>query len=241
MAVGYRDIAEHFRSGILTGQVPFDQALPSVREVARRFGVTDKTAHHGLNQLVLEGLSRATPRGFVVTYRIADTETLRVPIDGVRLRGFLPVDGEIKEITLAGLAPTPAAIADMFGIEAGEMSVLRQGRIVRHGRLVAHTTSWFPAKWAERVPELLTAASTAPGSVARIEAVLGHPTEVTHDRMEVSVTDKEMADLFNVPISDPVMIRTTVRHDRDSVIEYGQAVTPRNVVVENEYRRRTGP
>lgn len=239
MAVGYRDIAEHYRSGILSGKLPFEQPLPSVRDVAKQFAVTDKTAHHGLHQLVLEGLAVATPRGFVVAYRILGTETLRVPIDGVRLRGFLPVDGELKEITLAGLAPTPAPVANMFGIEPGAPSVLRQGRIVRGGHMVAHTVSRFPAKWAEHIPELLSATSTPPGSVARIEAVLGHPTEVTYDRCEVDVADKELAQLLGVPVNDPVMIRTTIRHDRDDVIEYGQAVTPRNVVVEHEYRRRS--
>jgi DNA-binding GntR family transcriptional regulator len=237
MAAGYRDIAEHYRTGILTGQLGFGEALPSVRDVAKQFGVTDKTAHHGLHQLVLEGLARVTSRGFVVTYRVQNVATLRVPIDGVRLRGFLPVEGEIKEITHAGLAPTPAAIADMFGIEAEKPSVLRQGRIIRDGHVVAHTVSRFPAKWAERVSELLVAASSSPGSVARIEAVIGHPTEVTRDRTEVDVASEDFARMFGVPVNDPIMIRTTIRHDGDDIVEYGTATTPRNVVIENEYRR----
>jgi DNA-binding GntR family transcriptional regulator len=238
MAAGYRDIAEHYRNGILTGHLGFEQALPSVRDVAKKFEVTDKTAHHGLHQLVLEGLARVTTKGFIVTYRVQNIATLRVPIDGVRLRGFLPVEGEIKEITHAGLAPTPAAIADMFGIEADKPSVLRQGRIIRDGHVVAHTMSRFPAKWAERIPELLIPASTSPGSVARIEAIIGRPTEVTNDRMEVDVANEDFAKIFGVPVNDPIMIRTTIRHDGDDVVEYGQAFTPRNVAIENEYRRR---
>lgn len=238
MAAGYREIAEHFRNGILTGQLGAGQLLPSVRDVAKQFAVTDKTAHRGLHQLVLGGLARSTPRGFTITNRGQSVATLRVPIDGVRLRGFLPVDGEIKEITRAGLAPTAAAIADMFGIDTEQPSVFRQGRIVRDGHVVVHTVSWFPAKWADRIPELLIAASTSPGSVARIEAAIGRPTEVTYDRMEVDVASEGLATIFDVPVNDPIMIRTTIRHDGDDVVEYGQAFTPRNVVVENEYRRR---
>jgi hypothetical protein len=54
----------------------------------------------------------------------------------------------------------------------------------------------------------------------------------------VDVASEELAGIFEVPVGDPIMTRTTIRHDGDDVVEYGQAFTPRNVVVENEYRRR---
>ncbi|MEU8545310.1 GntR family transcriptional regulator [Streptomyces sp. NPDC048717] len=239
--VGYLDITDHYRRLIADRQISDGQRLPSVREIAAQWGVATKTAQRALKALAMEGYASAVRGlGYAATYRPHDFATLRVRVDGTRERGEAYATGDHQAILSAEMTPTGGAVADVLGIEAGAPAILRTGSVTRDGRVIRMSHSWFPAELAELVPELLTTVSTPPGNVARIEAATGRKTELTADHFSVDLTGLQHAQAFGVPQGTPVLVRTTIRHDGDGVIEYGTTWFPRNVVLAIEYTDRHG-
>ncbi|MEU4120555.1 GntR family transcriptional regulator [Kitasatospora sp. NPDC028055] len=238
-SVGYQAIADHYRRLIADRQIVDGQKLPSVRQIADKWGVATKTAQRALRALQMEGYaSPVQGLGYQAAFRPHDFATLRVRVDGTRQRGEQYAATDEAVILSAGLTRTGGHEADILGIEAGAQAILRRGLVRRGDRVIRMSHSWFPAELADLVPELLTTESTPPGNVARIEAATGRRTEITQDHFAVDLTSLQHAEAFNVPQGQPVLERTTVRHDGLGVIEYGTTWWPRGVVLAVEYTAR---
>lgn len=234
--VGYLDIADHYRRLITDKAISDGALLPSIRQVAEEWGVATKTAQRALKSLCMEGYAVSIPkRGYAAAYRTREFATLRVPVTGARMRGEIYSPEDQIVILSAEMTPAGGAVADVLGIEAGAPAIRRRGLIRRGDRVIRMSHSWFPAELADAVPELLDTHSTPPGSVARIEAATGRTTVITADGMSVDLTSLEQAQAFGVAQNEPVLVRTTVRHDGEGVIEYGTAWFPRDVVLTIEY------
>ena len=64
----YRTVVETLKAEILSGKHPVSKSLPSVRSLIRRFGVSDTTVLHALDDLTAQGyVSRRQGRGTFVT------------------------------------------------------------------------------------------------------------------------------------------------------------------------------
>jgi GntR family transcriptional regulator len=236
---GYQAIADHYRRLIADRQIVDGQRLPSVRQIADRWKVTTKTAQRALKALQMEGYaSPVQGLGYQASFRPHDFATLRVRVDGTRQRGEQLAATDEAVILSAELTPTGGHEADILGIDAGTPAILRRGLVRRGDRVIRMSHSWFPAELGDLVPELFMTESAPPGNVARIEAVTGRRTEITQDHFTVDLTSLEQAELFGVPQGQPVLERTTVRHDGNGVIEYGTTWWPRNVVLAVEYTAR---
>lgn len=234
--VGYLDIADHFRRLIADKTIGDGVLLPSIRDVSKEFGVATKTAQRALQALCMEGYATSIPkRGYAAAYRVHEFATLRVPVVGTRMRGEIYAPDDEIVILSAEMTSTGGAVADVLGVQAGSPAVLRRGLVRRGDRVIRMSHSWFPPELADVVPELLSTESTPPGSVARIEAATGRKTVVTADHMTVDLTSLHHAQTFGVAQNEPVLVRTTVRHDGRGVIEYGTTWFPRNVVLAVEY------
>jgi GntR family transcriptional regulator len=170
-----------------------------------------------------------------VTYRPDNFATLRVPVSGMRIRGEIYAPDDQLKIVSAEMFATGGAVAGVLGVEAGAPAVLRRGVVHRGKRLIRMSHSWFPPELAELVPELLQVESSKPGSVARIEAATGRRTAITTDHMTVDTADLTLSRQFDIPQGEPVLVRTTTRHDGHGVIEYGMTWFPRYVVLAMEY------
>ena len=234
--VGYLAIADHYRRLIADRQIADGQRLPSVRGIAEEWNVATKTAARALKALTMEGYaSPVQGLGYAASFRPHDAATLRVQVNGTRTRGEQYAPGDEQLILSAEMVTTGGHDADVLGIEAGTQAVLRRGMVKRGDRVIRMSHSWFPPELADLVPELLAPVTTPPGNVARIEAATGRKTEVTADRFTVDLTSLAQAQAFGVPQGTPVLVRTTVRHDGNGVIEYGITWFPRNVVLAVEY------
>ncbi|MFZ3475195.1 GntR family transcriptional regulator [Streptomyces sp. 4.24] len=235
--VGYLDIADHYRRQIADRQIHDGQRLPSVRDIAAEWGVATKTAARALKALAMEGYASAVRGlGYAAAYRPHDYATLRVRVNGSRQRGEDYAATDEQRILSAALTPVGGAVGDILGIDPGARAILRTGSVTRGDRVIRMSHSWFPAELAELVPELLLTESSPPGNVARIEAATGRKTELTADQFTVDLTGLEHSKAFGVAQGAPVLVRTTVRHDGEGVIEYGNTWFPRNVVLSMEYR-----
>ncbi|MFD5110352.1 GntR family transcriptional regulator [Streptomyces cinereoruber] len=234
--IGYLDIADHYRRLIADRQIHDGQRLPSVREIASEWNVATKTAQRALKALAMEGYaSAARGLGYAATFRPHDFATLRVRVNGSRERGEAYASEDEQKILSAALTPTGGTVADVLGVDPSTPAILRTGMVTRAGRIIRMSHSWFPAELGDLVPELLTTVSTPPGNVARIEAATGRKTELTADHFTVDLTALQHAQGFGVPQGTPVLVRTTIRHDGEGVIEYGTTWFPRGVVLAVEY------
>ncbi|MEW1701031.1 GntR family transcriptional regulator [Streptomyces sp. NPDC091278] len=239
MEIGYLDIADHYRRQIADRQIPDGERLPSVRQIADEWNVATKTAQRALKSLAMEGYASAVRGlGYAATFRPHDVATLRVRVDGSRQRGETYAADDTQRILSAELTPTGGAVADVLGVTPGTPAILRTGSVTRAGRVIRMSHSWFPAELGNPVPELLETVSTPPGNVARIEAATGRKTELTADHFTVDLTALQHASEFGVPQGTPILVRTTVRHDGQGVIEYGTTWFPRGVVLAVEYNDR---
>jgi GntR family transcriptional regulator len=229
-------IIDHYRDLLTRRTDMYGDRLPSIRAIAKEFGVSPTTVQKAMRALQAEGLVLALDReGYQATYRVHDLATLRVPVAGTRLRGEVYAEGDLMEITSAAMTRTDPDAADRLGIATGDKAVCRRGLVRREGRIIRMGVSWFPPRLAELVPELLLAESSSPGSVARIEAVTGRGTWLTVDEFGVDVTGPLHFTAFGFPEGAPVLVRTTVRHDGEMVIEYGTTYFPRNINLRYEY------
>ncbi|MCX5079381.1 GntR family transcriptional regulator [Streptomyces sp. NBC_00513] len=239
--IGYLDITDHYRRLIADRQITDGARLPSVRDIATEWGVATKTAQRALKALSMEGYASAVRGlGYAATFRPHDFATLRVRVNGSRERGEAYAPGDEQRILSAKLTPAGGAVSEVLGIEPTDLAVLRTGSVTRAGRVIRMSHSWFPAELADLVPELLTTESTPPGNVARIEAATGRRTELTADHFTVDLTALQHVQGFGVAQGTPVLVRTTVRHDGQGVIEYGTTWFPRNVVLAVEYNEVAG-
>ncbi|MEV7282910.1 GntR family transcriptional regulator [Streptomyces sp. NPDC093111] len=236
MEIGYLDIADHYRRLIADRQIPDGERLPSVRDIATEWTVATKTAQRALKALAMEGYASAVRGlGYAATFRPHDIATLRVRVNGSRERGEAYSAEDTQRILSAALTPTGGAVADVLGVTPGTPAILRTGSVTRAGRVIRMSHSWFPAELGDLVPELLETVSTPPGNVARIEAATGRKTELTADHFTVDLTGLQHVEAFGVPQGTPVLVRTTVRHDGEGVIEHGTTWFPRGVVLAVEY------
>jgi DNA-binding GntR family transcriptional regulator len=234
-AVTYAAIADHYKKLIADRVIQHGQRLPSVRKLAQEWNTSPTTAARALNALCAEGWARAIAgSGHEAAYRVHEETTLRVTIQGVRPRGEQLSPDDKQEIISAGWDEhTGGLVADILGIEAGTRTLVRRGRVLRGGRVIRASSSIYLPEFAELVPEALIAEPC--GTVALFEQRSGRRTEVTADHWTVDVATLPDAERYGVRSGEPLLVRTTTRHDGHGVIEYGRTVWPRGVVVAYEY------
>lgn len=234
-SVTYAAIADHYKRLIADRVIEHGQPLPSVRKLAEEWGTTPTTAARALTALCAEGWARALPGSkHEAAYRVAEETTLRVAITGARPRGEQLSPDDQQEIISAGWDEhTGGRVADIFGIEAATRTLLRRGRVVRDGRVIRASSSVYLPEFADLVPEALIPAPC--GTVMLFEERSGRRTEITADHWTVDVASLPDADQFGIRAGEPLLVRTTTRHDGHGVIEYGRTVWPRGVVVAYEY------
>jgi GntR family transcriptional regulator len=135
-------IAEELRSRILAGEWRPGDRLPSEPELARRRTVSRSSMRAAITVLEEDGfVSRRHGSGTYVTHRPALPNDLgrNFGVSSMIARsGMQP--GSVEES--AGAVPAPAAVAEAFGVEQGQLvSTLRRVRTA-DGRRVVDVTDW---------------------------------------------------------------------------------------------------
>ncbi|MEV0616684.1 GntR family transcriptional regulator [Nonomuraea sp. NPDC050404] len=114
----YRRIAAEFRARILAGELRAGDRMPSIREIARRWGVAIATATKVMAALRDEGLVEArVGAGTVISARTGQERQVRAPAP-VRPR---PVGGSRQVLDRGQLLRAAIAIADAEGLDAVTM------------------------------------------------------------------------------------------------------------------------
>ncbi len=168
----YARIAAHYREKIVSGELPAGVLLPSIKTLSSEWGVATATVEKALRTLREEQLVRGIHG--------VGTEVVGTPIplssgaqrhDRGLSTGSSWGTGERSDSHEGAVVPAPSDVAAAMGIGVGE-KVIRRSRVYRDGHgVVAHSTSWIPAEYAQAVPALVRSerikGGTSLGLIAR--------------------------------------------------------------------------
>lgn len=191
----YRQISDHLRAVVVSGQLGEGDQLPSESHLSAHYGVTRTTVRRAIDVLKRDGLveskhgSGAFVRARPSVRRLASDRFAREHRDQGKAAFGAEVDG-------AGSAPTvdrievteqrpPAEIAERLGLTGRQLTIVRKRRYLVDGLPVELATSYIPVSIAKgtRIAE----PDTGPGGIyARIEAAghrLDHFAEQIRTRM----------------------------------------------------------
>jgi DNA-binding GntR family transcriptional regulator len=123
--------------------------------------------------------------------------------------------------------PAPAEVAQALDIQPGA-DVIRRSRVYRdrHG-IVAHSTSWIPARYGKLIPQLAASERLTGGtSLQLIAQATGHPISHRIDTASARPLTPEYVELLELdpesPPAEPVVVMTAkFVNNEGNVVEYG--------------------
>ncbi|MFC9058310.1 GntR family transcriptional regulator [Streptomyces sp. NPDC057074] len=224
----YAQIAAHYAELITSGDLRPGSLLPSIKNLAQEWKVSTATAEKALRKLRTDGLVRGIHGiGTEVLDQPSPMSSGSQRQDRGRQSGSSWGSGERSDSHQAAVVPAPADVARALDMKPGS-DVIRRRRVYRdrHG-IVAHSTSWIPARYGKPIPELLKSDRLTGGtSLQLIARATGHPITRRIDTASARLLTLEDARLLELdpaePLTDPVVVMTAKFVDSESnVVEYG--------------------
>ncbi|MFJ4411898.1 GntR family transcriptional regulator [Streptomyces sp. NPDC088910] len=224
----YAQIAAHYTDLITSGELQPGALLPSIKSISQEWQVSTGTAEKALRTLRSAGLVRGI-HGI-------GTEVLDPPTpmssgaqrqDRGRRSGSSWGAGERSDSHQSSVVPAPVDVAAALDVKPGS-EVIRRRRIYRdrHG-IVAHSTSWIPARYGKLIPQLAKSERLSGGtSLQLIAQATGLPITHRIDTASARLLTAQDAELLELdpakPPTEPVVVMTAKFVDSESnVVEYG--------------------
>lgn len=223
----WRDLADALAAQIKSGKYAPGDRLPKIEDLAREREWSKNTVHQAYKALEAEGLVTSSRGHGTVVREHLPLATGAEREERSRLTGSSWRAGERSDSHMAGIVAAPEDVAEALGITAGE-KVLRRSRTYRAERtntVIAHSTSWIPADFADELPELLMGKRLSSGtSIDLITRHTGRPVARRSSAMWARITTPADAGPLEIPEDTrAAVIVSTVRviDTADVVIEYG--------------------
>lgn len=235
----YIQIADHYREQILTGQISDGDKLPSIAELAEIWHVAPATSAKAISLLQVEKLIRTSPRGTFVdlTSRRAASSP-RDRLMRVRQTGQ-DTAAEHYLVNAAEIVKPPVYVADLFNLDYPATIIRREWRTISEERPVALSVSWYPAEFAEQIPDLLDRRqSKVRGLTLQIERITG-PLAYARDFYEAREADPREANALGLRVASPILAGVFLHFpasDPNRLVEYGEFCLPPGRTVGYEYR-----
>lgn len=223
-------IADDLRGQIRAGQLPPGAALPTSRELAERYGVTQRTASAAVDILKAEGLviggqggRRRVRADRPITWDLTrferrgrrDTATMDDWSTAIKEAGREPA-----QIVTVSIEPATETVAQWLQIQPGDEVVKRIRLRTVDGRPFQLSTGWFPAAIAAGTALMEERDVSMPGGVL---AAIGHPQRHIRDEITVRMPSPEESERLDLPPGTPV-----AQHLR---IGYGESGWPVRAMV----------
>ncbi|WP_346012064.1 GntR family transcriptional regulator [Streptomyces sp. SID3343] len=187
MSTRYGEIADDLRKRIASGEFPPGSKLPPLAELMGTFNVSSTVMRDAYTVLEQEGLVDRRGRGGIVVKIHPDQVRLTVRdrqierdelgyYSGPQVQHWRALPWPDGERTRTGLAPAPADVAEMLGVEVGSQLTVRR-RLVGDPDREEHrqlADSWIPAWVTEEVPAL-SGPTGLGGMYDRVEEWTGKP------------------------------------------------------------------
>lgn len=223
----YLQVVQRLRKQIVSGELKDGDKVPSVRQIAEQWGISQATAMKALASLRADGLVESIVG--VGTVVRTQSNLHRSAVDRfarMLSTGKIYAPGEYARIIEAGLAPAPQWVADIFGIEDGAPAVRRHRVTYNEAGPVSASTSWFTADLAESVPALVQTERIQGGTPSAIQAMTGRRGIDTSDTYTAALATEDQAAELGIDPGSAVIIGHNVLRDGDGeVIEVGEYVS----------------
>lgn len=234
----YIQIANYYREQILTGEIADGDKLPSITELAENWHVANATAAKAISLLQVEKLIHSSPRGTFVdlsAHRAASSPRDRL----LRIRQIgQDTAEEYYQVNSAEIVKPPVYVAELFSLEYPATIIRREWRTISEHRPVAFSVSWYPAEFAEPIPDLLDGRnSKVPGLTRQIEQLTG-PLGYARDFYEAREADPREANGLGIRLASPILAGVFLRFpesDPNRLVEYGEFCLPPGRVIGYEY------
>jgi GntR family transcriptional regulator len=224
----YLQVVNHLREKIVKGELADGDTIPSVRQIAERWGISQATAMKALAALRADGLVESVVGVGTIVRTGALHRSARDRVVRMLTTGRIYAPGEYAVITFAGLAPASPFVSETLGIEEGGPAIKRHRVTHNDAGPISASTSWFSADLADSVPALLATDRIKGGTPSAIETVTGRRAHSADDRMTVDVATAEQAAELGISEGDPVFVGRNIWRDADGeVIEVGEYAHPR--------------
>jgi GntR family transcriptional regulator len=228
-APAYVQIAEHYQRLIGDGTLVEGERLPSVRQLAEEWGVVRATANRAMKYLAAAQLIEVTKGGAYVRPR----RVVPAPSDRIRLAiSDRWLTSEHVEVREAGLV-RKAYVANILGLEDDAEVIRREQVTYRDSQPIMLSVHWLPGDFAAAAPELTT--TEALNAVAVVERATGRIVTRGTDSLTARSSDEREASALHIPVGAPVHAVIWVWQANDTVIEYGEYVSPAEHAVVYEY------
>lgn len=229
----YVQIADYYREQITQGALAEGDRLPSVAQIANDWGVALGTAHKAMQYLQAGQLVDIAPRGTTVRQR----RVTPAPHDRVRMTidGQTP-EGESADVREAGFTRR-LYIARILGLDDDSPVVRREQVTYRERRPVMLAVHWLPGEFGDAAPELV---STEPlSTIMVIQRATGRTVQHGTDAVTARGADEREAAALGIDPGSHVLAVVWTYNDDDSVLEYGEYVSPAEHVVTYQYEVMT--
>jgi len=232
----YKRIAESIRTQIRDGVLAEGDRLPSVRETAQEWGVATATVRNAYEWLRVEGYIRTTNRGTFVRHSPPVAPTPHHRLARLQRTGSILARGEYALVTKSGLVRPPEYVADLFGIDPDGQVICREFTTGKEQQRIGFAAHWYPAEFAEPLPDLLTSTRGSVGAVIdEIRQATGRTVKYGREAMHARHADAREASNLGLPLGSPVMAVVHEFSDEQGIIEYGEWVLPPLVTIGYEY------
>lgn len=218
-AIGYAEIAAHYRQLIQNGELKPGDSMPSLKQVCDRFGVANTTANRAFRVLKMEGLTFPRPGvGTVVAGPLSNNIAARVRLH--ETTGKALGNGETSRILSVGTVGADELVAPRLDVTPGTPVHARR-RVVSRGGVPIHlSTSYYPNFVIAATPELTEPVSTGASrelASARLGVAQDRVLEEVTSRL-ASETEKSALGLTAGDIVVTQVVRTVTLTD-DRVVE----------------------
>lgn len=208
----HQQVTAELRAAIMSGELAPGTALPSVGELATRYGTAWTTIQHAQATLRAEGL---------ITSRAGKAVWVRDDAGLVPAKVFLtPSDRgwSYDLLTVTELRP-PAPVAQALRLADPDTAILRQNLMRYDGEPVELSWSYFPAALVKQTP--VAQRRKIRGGAPAALAALGLPPRHRVDQITARQATTEELQALHLGGDSPVVLRTfrTIRTNDNQPIE----------------------
>ena len=227
----YRQIADFYRSKILSEELRAGQQLPSVVDLMAEWEVGRDTAAKAIGQLQVEGVVWTSANG---TFVAGNEDITTSPRERVRVSRTMEA-AEDAVVTAAGIVVPPVYVAELLGIMPGTAVVRREEVASRHKRPVRLTVDWVPSLGQMHAAELLAAVRVDGGVVPFVERATGRRAVHGQDHLRGRASDDRESGHLRLPVGAPILAVVSLFSDDDEVLVYEESCVPADLVFRYDY------
>ncbi|MFJ2774917.1 GntR family transcriptional regulator [Streptomyces sp. NPDC087300] len=221
----YLQVVNHLRDQILKGEISDGEKIPSVRQLAETWQISQATALKAVAALRADGLVESVVgHGTLVRSKTTLHRSSHDRLSRMLSTGRIYTPGEYAVISVAEVVSAPDHVADTYGIEPGA-PVIKRVRVTHNdeGTPVSASTSWFSADLADAAPELLSTERIPGGTASVILRATDRTAHSADDRMTVDSATADQAEALGLPEGSPIFMGQNTWRDSDGdVIEFGE-------------------